>query len=97
MRGYDTNPPPGVAFRKFAVVGPLAGRALGVAGVAKDAAAAIIFFTTGPFNLEIDCSGPKGVSLAGLQRRVTAIALDQLSRLETERADRQLWRSPSGA
>jgi hypothetical protein len=75
-RRFDSKPPPGG--HKFAMPGLPPEQALGIAGSDKNAAAAIVYFTTGVFNVQVNCNGSR---LAGLQARAIAIARDQLRRL----------------
>jgi hypothetical protein len=75
-RRFSSKPPPGG--HKFAMPGLPAGQALGIAGSDKNAAAAIVYFTTGVFNVQVNCNGTR---LDGLQARALAIAKDQLRRL----------------
>jgi hypothetical protein len=64
---------------KFEVTDLPTDQATGVAGTAEDGGAfALAYFTTGVFNVEINCNGPK---LAGLQERATSVAEHQLRRL----------------
>jgi hypothetical protein len=76
MRDYDSKPPPGA--HKFVMPGLPATQAFGVAGSFKDSAAALVFFTTGVFDVQINCNAPTS---AGLQARAIAIAKVQLRRL----------------
>jgi hypothetical protein len=79
-RGSDAKAPRGA--HKFAVPGLPAGQAVGAAGIATDGAAAIVEFSTGVFDVQIVCNGPKVSSaVKTLQARVTSIAEDQFSRL----------------
>jgi hypothetical protein len=75
-RRFNSKPPPGG--HKFAMPGLPPEQALGIAGADKNAAAAIVYFTTGVFNVQVNCNGSR---LAGLQARAIAIAQDQLRRL----------------
>jgi hypothetical protein len=75
-RGFDSKPPAGI--HKFSMPGLPKDRALGWAGGDKTGAAALVYFTSGVFNVEINCNGPR---LPGLQARATALAETQLRRL----------------
>jgi hypothetical protein len=75
-RRFNSKPPPGG--HKFAMPGLPAEQALGIAGSDTNSAAAIVYFTTGVFNVQVNCNGAR---LAGLQARALAIAQDQLRRL----------------
>jgi hypothetical protein len=75
-RIFVSKTPPGG--HKFALPGVPAKQAVGIAGADKDAAAAVVYFTKGVFNVQINCNG---VALPGLQAQVTAIAKDQYRRL----------------
>ena len=75
-RDFDTKPPAGV--HKFVMPGLSRDQAVGVAGSEKGAAAAVVYFTTAAFNVQINCNGPR---LEGLRAQAIAIAKDQLRRL----------------
>jgi hypothetical protein len=75
-RDLTSKRPPGT--HKFVVPGLPANRAIGIAGADKNGAAALVFFTTGVFNVQVNCNGTR---LEGLQTRALAIAKDQLRRL----------------
>jgi hypothetical protein len=75
---YYTRPPKGT--QRFTVPGFPSSRAIGIAGAEKDGAVAVAYFTTGVFNVEMDCNGP---TLAGLEKRVNAVAADQAKRLSS--------------
>ena len=77
-RIVQSKAPPGA--HKFVVRGVPAKQALGIAGADKDAAAAVVYFTKGVFNVQVNCNA---VSLPGLQAQAVAIAKDQYSRLGT--------------
>lgn len=68
--------PPGAT--SFTVRGIPANKSTSVAAASDDGTAAVVLFTTGVFNVQVVCSGPR---LTGLQARVSAIARDQYSRL----------------
>ena len=76
---FSGTPPPSIHVNKFSTALPTA-QSLGIAGTGQgnSGAAAVIYFTTGVYNVQINCIGP---TLPGLQARVTALAADQLSRL----------------
>ena len=75
-REFDPKLPPGA--RKFAMPGLPPAQAFGITGSNKGVGAAIVFFTSGVFNVQINCNAP---TIAGLQARATAIAQVQLRRL----------------
>jgi hypothetical protein len=75
-RKLASKRPPGT--HKFVVPGLPANQVLGIAGADKDGGAALVFFTTGVFNVQVNCNGTR---LDGLQARALTIAKDQLRRL----------------
>lgn len=70
--------PPGT--KPFSVDGLPARRSNAIAMASEDLSAAIVMFTTGPFNVQIIGNGP---ALAEVRARVSDIAKDQYARLNT--------------
>jgi hypothetical protein len=73
---FTSKPPAGT--HRFVVPGLPAGRAAGIAGAENGTAVAVVLFTTGVFNVQVNCNGARP---GGLQPRAVAIAQDQYRRL----------------
>ena len=81
---FRSKPPAGLHLRAFTLHGLPSGQSLGVAVSDKTGSAALVFFTTGVFNVEIDANDAQANSpLPPLQRLGTTLAQDQLSRLRS--------------
>ncbi len=82
VAAYRLKPPPGTHVQKSTLKGLPATDSLGVAGSDKTGAAALVFFTTGVFNVEVNANSTQAnAPLPPLLRLGRSLAQDQLSRL----------------
>jgi hypothetical protein len=79
---YGQKVPAGMHVQRFSLQGMPTGRSLGLAASDKTGSAALVFFTTGVYNVQIDANETMpNAPLSPLQQLGTALAQDQLSRL----------------
>jgi hypothetical protein len=82
VEGYHSKAPAGTHVQRFTLHGLPAGRSLGLAVSDNTASAALVYFTSGVFNVEVNANSTQpNAALEPLQRLGTALAQDQLSRL----------------